>query len=91
MNMDLVIYPAIGGIIITFLLSNIKRAGQILVKISISILFAGAVTGIILYNTFTGWDRLGYGLLSYISTSGFIASLLTALTIQFIKKNKMKK
>jgi ABC-type molybdate transport system permease subunit len=89
--MDLVIYPAIGGIIITFLLSNIKRAGQMLEKIFILILFAGAVTGIILYNTSTGWDRLGYGLLSYISTSGFIASLLTALTIQFIKKNKMKK
>jgi hypothetical protein len=89
--MDLVIYPAIGGIIITFLLSNIKRAGQILEKIFILILFAGAAIGIILYNTSTGWDRLGYGLLSYISTSGFIASLLTALTIQFIKKNKMKK
>ncbi|KPU44483.1 hypothetical protein OXPF_19770 [Oxobacter pfennigii] len=91
MNMDLVIYPAIGGIIITFLLSNVKKAGQILEKIFILILFVGAVTGIILFNTSTGWDRLGYGLLSYISTSGFIASLLTALTIKFIKKNKMNK
>lgn len=86
MNMDLVIYPAIGGIIITILLSHLKKAGQILERIFILILFVSAVTGIILFNTSTGWDRLGYGLLSYISASGFIASLLTALTINFIKK-----
>ena len=86
MNMDLVIYPAIGGIIITILLSHLKKTGQILEKIFILILFVSAVTGIILFNTSTGWDRLGYGLLSYISASGFIASLLTALTIDIIKK-----
>ena len=91
MNMDLVIYPAIGGIIITFLLSKIKKWNQILERIFILILFIGAITWTILFNIFTGWDRLGYGVISYVSVFGFIASLLTALIIKFIKKNKMDK
>jgi hypothetical protein len=91
MNMDLVIYPAIAAIIITFLLSKVKKWGKILVIVLILVLLIGSITWTILLNISTGWDRLGYGVLSYVSTSGFIASLLTALIIRFIKKSKMDK